>query len=144
MDQRVSMVTLGVADLQRAGAFYDALGWRRAQESTPGITFYQLPGMLLGLFSVDQLADDQGRPGATLGTGAMNLALNLNSRDDVDATFAEAVAAGATPLKKPQEVFWGGYSGYILDLDGHPWEFAHNPFAPLNDDGTLTLPSEAS
>lgn len=144
MDQRVSMITLGVSDLKRAGAFYENLGWRRAAESTPGITFYQLPGMLLGLFPVTELAKDQGRPGAALGTGAMNLALNLNSRADVDATFAEAVDAGATVLKNPQEVFWGGYSGYVSDPDGHPWEFAHNPFAPLSDDGTLTLPSEAS
>ena len=143
MEQRVSLITLGVADLARAEAFYSALGWRKAEESQDGIAFYQLPGLVLGLFPLDELARDQGRPGATLGSGAVTLAHNLNSREDVDATFAEALAAGATVLKQPEEVFWGGYSGYVADPDGHPWEIAHNPFAPLSADGTLTLPSEA-
>ena len=142
MDQRITMVTLGVADLQRAGAFYEALGWRKAVESQPGITFYQCPGMLMGLFPVTELAKDQGRAGASLGSGAMNLAQNQVDRETVDQVFAEAIAAGATSLKQPQEVFWGGYSGYFADPDGHVWEIAHNPFAPLSADGTLTLPGE--
>ena len=143
MDQRITMVTLGVADLERAGAFYSALGWRKAEESQPGITFYQCPGMLLGLFPLDELAKDQGREGAELGFGAVNLAQNQSDRETVDGVFAAALAAGATELKAPHEVFWGGYSGYFADPDGHPWEIAHNPFAPLSEDGTLTLPSEA-
>lgn len=142
MEQRLSLVTLGVADLGRAAAFYEALGWRRAAESQPGIVFFQLQGMVLGLFPLDELAKDQGRPGAPLGTGAVTLAHNLASREEVDEAYAAALAAGATPLKAPEEVFWGGYSGYAADPDGHPWEFAHNPFAPLASDGTLTLPSE--
>lgn len=142
MDQRISMVTLGVADLARAGAFYEALGWRKADESQPGITFYQCPGMLMGLFPLDELAKDQGRPGAKLGFGAMNLAQNQPDREAVDAVFAAAITAGATALKEPEEVFWGGYSGYFADPDGHAWEIAHNPFAPMSADGTLTLPSE--
>lgn len=142
MEQRITMVILGVADLERAGAFYAALGWRKAEESQPGITFYQCPGMLLGLFPLTELAKDQGREGAVLGFGAMNLAQNQPDRETVDAVFAEALAAGATALKAPHEVFWGGYSGYFADPDGHPWEIAHNPFAPLSEDGTLTLPSE--
>lgn len=142
MDQRITMVTLGVADLERAGAFYAALGWRKAAESQPGITFYQCPGMVLGLFPLEELAKDQGRPGAALGFGAMNLAQNQPNRETVDAVFSAAIAAGAAALKQPEEVFWGGYSGYFADPDGHVWEIAHNPFAPLSPDGTLTLPSE--
>lgn len=144
MDQRVSLITLGVADLDRASAFYDRLGWRRASESQPGIVFYQLNGLVLGLFPIAELAADQGRPGATLGTGAFALAHNLESPDAVDRAYAHAVDAGATPLKAPETVFWGGYSGYFADPDGHPWELAHNPFAPLSADGTWTLPSEAT
>ncbi len=142
MDQRITMVTLGVADLERAEAFYAALGWRKAAESQPGITFFQCPGMLLGLFPLEELANDQGRPGAELGFGAMNLAQNQPDRETVDVVFAAAISAGATALKRPEEVFWGGYSGYFADPDGHAWEIAHNPFAPLSADGTLTLPSE--
>ncbi len=142
MDQRITMVTLGVAGLARAGAFYAALGWRKAKESQPGITFYQCPGMLLGLFPLGELAKDQGRPGETLGFGAMNLAQNQPDRATVDRVFQQALDAGATALKAPEAVFWGGYSGYFADPDGHPWEVAHNPFAPLDKDGTLTLPSE--
>lgn len=144
MDQRITMVTLGVADLERAGAFYAALGWRKAAESQPGITFFQCSGMLLGLFPLAELASDQGRPGAELGFGAMNLAQNQPDRETVDSVFAQAIAAGATALKPPEEVFWGGYSGYFTDPDGHAWEIAHNPFAPLSPDGTLTLPSESA
>jgi uncharacterized protein len=137
------MITLGVVDLERAGAYYAALGWRKADESQPGITFYQLQGQILGLFPLAELAKDQGREGAKLGFGAMNLAHNLNSPAEVDAAFAEAIAAGATYLKAPETVFWGGYSGYVSDPDGHVWEYAHNPFAPLAEDGSLTLPSAA-
>ena len=142
MDQRITMVTLGVADLERAEAFYAALGWRKAEESQPGISFYQCPGMMMGLFPLDDLAKDQGQPDATLGFGAMNLVQNQKDRETVDAVFQQAVAAGAKALKEPEPVFWGGYSGYFADLDGHIWEIAHNPFAPLSEDGTLTLPSE--
>lgn len=141
MDQRITMVTLGVSDLERAGGFYTALGWRKAAESQAGITFYQCPGMLMGLFPIEELAKDQGRPGATLGSGAMNLAQNQPDRASVDAVFQQALDAGATAMKSPEPVFWGGYSGYFADPDGHVWEVAHNPFAPLAEDGTLTLPS---
>ena len=141
MDQRVSLITLGVADLARAGAYYAALGWRKAEESQPGITFYQLHGQILGLFPLAQLAMDQGREGAALGFGAMNLAHNVDSPEQVDTAYGEALAAGATGLKPPETVFWGGYSCYVADPDGHVWEYAHNPFFPLAGDGSLTLPS---
>jgi len=137
--QRVNLVTLGVADLERSKAFYGALGWRPADE-TPSVAFYRMQGMALGLFGLADLAEDQGRKGAALGTGAVTLAQNFPDRGSVDAAFDIALSAGATSLKRPEEVFWGGYSGYYADPDGHVWELAHNPFWIVNDDGTLTIP----
>lgn len=137
--QRVTLITLGVADLERSKAFYAALGWAPKAEQ-PGVCFYQMAGMGLGLFGLDDLAKDQGRPGATLGTGAMTLAQNMADTEAVDAAFALALSAGATALKQPEKVFWGGYSGYYADPDGHVWELAHNPFWDLGPDGTLTIP----
>ncbi|WP_377510277.1 VOC family protein [Octadecabacter sp. R77987] len=140
--QRVTLITLGVADLTRAKAFYDALGWQ-ATERTEGVVFYQINGMVLGLFGLGPLAADQGRPDAPLGTGAMTLAQNFSTEAEVDAAYAQALTVGATALKAPEKVFWGGYSGYYADPDGHVWEVAMNPFWPLNDDGSLTLPTGA-
>lgn len=137
--QRVTLITLGVEDLARARSFYESLGWQVA-EASDGVAFYQMQGQVLGLFGKADLAKDQGREGVELGTGAMSLAQNFLSPDDVDAAYAEALAAGATALKAPEAVFWGGYSGYFADPDGHVWELAHNPFWPLSDDGSLTLP----
>ncbi len=137
--QRVTMITLGVDDLDRSARFYADLGWVPAKRDE-AIVFYQLGGLVLGLFGRAALADDQGRPGAALGTGAMTLAQNFPTSDEVDAAYDLAIRAGATPMKTPQEVFWGGYSGYYADPDGHVWEVAMNPFSPLNDDGSLTLP----
>lgn len=137
--QRVTLITLGVADLTSAKAFYAKLGW--TPHSAPdGVAFYQMHGAVLGLFGRDALAADQGRPGAELGTGAMTLAQNFATEAEVDAAFATAIAAGGKPLKAPEKVFWGGYSGYWADPDGHVWELAMNPFWPLGDDGSLTLP----
>jgi uncharacterized protein len=137
--QRVTLITLGVADLAAARAFYARLGWQEhgAQE---GVAFYQMAGAVLGLFGLADLAKDQGRAGATLGTGAVTLAQNFASEAEVDEAFAAALAAGGTALKAPEKVFWGGYSGYWADPDGHVWEVAMNPFWPLAADGTLTLP----
>lgn len=137
--QRVTLITLGVRDLAAARAFYAALGWQPAREME-GVAFYQMQGAALGLFGLDDLAADQGRPGAPLGTGAATLAQNFGSEAEVDEAFARAEAAGATVLKRPEKVFWGGYSGYWADLDGHVWELAMNPFWPLGEDGSLTLP----
>jgi len=137
--QRVTLITLGVANLDRAKAFYAALGWIAAEE-TDSIAFYQLQGQVLGLFGRAALAADQGRPESPLGTGAMTLAQNFATEAEVDSAFAKALAAGATKLKAPEKVFWGGYSGYYADPDGHVWELAMNPFWPLNEDGSLTLP----
>ncbi len=137
--QRVCVITLGVADLARARAFYAAWGWTPV-EASDDMSCFRLPGQALMLFSRTALAADQGRPGAILGTGAITLAQNHPSPADVDAAFAAALAAGATALTPPEAVFWGGYSGYIADPDGHVWELAHNPFWPLDADGQLTVP----
>jgi uncharacterized protein len=138
--QRVTLITLGVADLARSRAFYAALGWREAPGGNESVAFYQMHGAALGLFGKDDLAADQGRPGAELGTGAVTLAQNFGTKAEVDTAFEAALAAGATALKRPEEVFWGGYSGYWADPDGHVWEMAMNPFWPLGRDGSLTLP----
>lgn len=138
--QRISLITLGVRDLARSRAFYEALGWRAHAQSQPTLVLFQLHGAALALFRLDDLAADQGRAGAQLGTGAATLAQNYASATEVDSAFAAAMAAGATPLKAPAPVFWGGYSGYWADPDGHVWEVAMNPFWPLAADGSLTLP----
>ncbi len=139
--QRVTLITLGVEDLERSKAFYAALGWAPTRWQDD-VVFYQMHGAVLGLFGRAALADDQGRPGAALGTGAMTLAQNMATVAEVDAAYALALSAGATALKAPKEVFWGGYSGYYADPDGHVWEVAMNPFWPLNEDGSLTLPAQ--
>lgn len=139
--QRVTLITLGVADLARAKAFYSALGWTPTSDQDD-VVFYQINGMVLGFFGLGPLAKDQGRPDAQLGTGAVTLAQNFNSEAEVDAAYALALEAGAEALKTPEKVFWGGYSGYYADPDGHVWEVAHNPFWELNPDGSLTLPTK--
>ncbi len=140
--QRVTLITLGVKDLAASRAFYKALGWEESSRSQETIAFFQLNGLAMGLFGLAALADDQGRPDAPLGTGAMTLAQNFESEAEVDTAFAKALKCGATQLKAPEKVFWGGYSGYYADPDGHVWEIAYNPFWPLNADGSLTLPDE--
>jgi hypothetical protein len=137
--QRVTLITLGVSDLAASKAFYNSMGWVET-EQTDTVVFFQINGMVLGLFGLVPLAEDQGRPDATLGTGAMSLAQNFATEAEVDKAYAHALACGATALKAPEAVFWGGYSGYYADPDGHVWEVAYNPFWPLNDDGSLTLP----
>ncbi len=134
--QRVTMIALGVDDLERSGAFYKALGWQAAQE-LPEVRFYRLKGLMLGLIGRETLAEDQGRPGTRLGTGAMSLAQNYRSPTEVDTAFAAAASAGATALKPPEKADWGGYSGYYADPDGHVWEIAYNPFWPLDEAGYL-------
>lgn len=141
-DQRVTLITLGVHDLDRARAFYTALGWVAVSHQEK-ISFYQMHGAALALFPLVDLADDQDRPVTELGTGAMTLAQNFSTEADVDAAWHRAMQAGAKSIKLPQAVAWGGYSGYYADPDGHIWELAMNPFWPLADDGSLTLPDDA-
>ena len=140
MDNRVTIVTLGVADMGRARAFYEALGWKASAASQEAITFFQGNGTVLALFSRAALAHDAGVADAPTGFSAMTLACNMRSEAEVDAFFAKAVAAGAKALKPPQKVFWGGYSSYVADPDGHLWEIAFNPFFPLDAEGRVQLP----
>jgi len=135
MDQRLSLITLGVTDLATARAFYEqGLGW--APGSTdPQIVIYQLaPGLGLALFPRDELAKDVGERLPPPG-GAITLALNGRSPAEVDAVYAQALAAGARGVKPPAPAFWGGYSGYFADPDGHLWELAHNPFCEITPRG---------
>lgn len=140
MTQRVSLITLGVADIAASRAFYARLGWQEHPMSNADVAFYQIHGAVFGLYGRAALAKDQGRTEADLGTGAMSLAQNFTTEAEVDAAFAEALAAGGKALKAPEKVFWGGYSGYWADPDGHVWEISMNPFWPLAEDGSLQLP----
>jgi len=136
---RINLVTLGVADVAKSTEFYTALGWTPA-DSPPEIAFIQLGPMILGLFGHDDLADDAHLSRAPQPSfRGTSLAINLDSEPAVDAAMATARAAGATVVKEPEKVFWGGYSGYFTDPDGHLWELAHNPHWTLNSDGSVTL-----
>jgi catechol 2,3-dioxygenase-like lactoylglutathione lyase family enzyme len=141
MEQRLSLVTLGVADTARARAFYEALGWHG--ESPDGdVVFFQVGCMILGLWGRDDLAEDSAvvDPG---GWGGVTLALNVRSPEEVDAVLAQAESAGATVGRPGAATFWGGYSGVFIDLDGHPWEVAHNPGWHLTDDGATLVHAPA-
>lgn len=136
MEQRISLITLGVRDAGRAAAFYDALGWSRV-ETQDGVVAYDLIGSTIGLYPLDALARDIGIAPEALGHGALSLGYNARSRDEVIAVTEAAAAAGADVLKQPTEVFWGGFHAYFKDPEGHLWEIAHNPFSPLRDDGAF-------
>jgi catechol 2,3-dioxygenase-like lactoylglutathione lyase family enzyme len=138
MEQRLSVVTLGVADLERARRFYEALGWKRGNRHE-SVVFFQLNGMVLSLFSRQALAEDTQVPPEGSGFGGIVLAHNARSREDVDAVLAEAERAGARILKPAQDAFWGGYSGCFADPDGHPWEVAWNPEWELTPEGNVRL-----
>lgn len=138
--QRLTMVTLGVADVARSSAFYEALGWRRSSASQDTITFFSMEGSVLAIFGRDALADDAGLDPSGSGFRGVSLALNCADRAEVEAVFAAWLAAGATSVKPPEAVFWGGYSGYVADPDGHLWEIAHNPYSPNDGDGRMQLP----
>jgi len=137
MDQRISLITLGVADLGRAMGFYSGLGWEGASPDGD-VAFYQAGGMILGLWDRALLAADSGIVDAG-GHGGMTLAHNVRSPADVDAVLAEAVAAGGAVLREAGATEWGGYTGVFADPDGHPWEVAHNPHWRIADDGTISL-----
>ena len=138
MEQRVSLITLGVADLGRARAFYEALGWSTGAAPDDDVVFFQAGGMIVALWGREQLAADTGVPDGG-GWGGMTLAHNVRSPAEVDEVLAEADAAGGTVLRSGAETFWGGYSGVFVDPDGHAWEIAHNPHWTLRDDGSISL-----
>jgi catechol 2,3-dioxygenase-like lactoylglutathione lyase family enzyme len=139
VEQRVSLVTLGVVDLDRSRRFYEGLGWRRGNRDD-GVVFFQIPGGVLALWDRAALVAETGLPDGS-GFGGIALAYNARSRAEVDAVIAEAERAGARVLRRPAETFWGGYSGYFADPDGHPWEVAHNPAWSFDTQGGVVLPS---
>ncbi|UWQ84814.1 VOC family protein [Leisingera caerulea] len=136
MDQRISLITLGVPDMEKAAAFYEALGWQRA-DSPDGVIAFDLISQTLGLYPLAALAADIGLEERELGTGAMTLSHNTRSKEAVAELMAAAEAAGAKVLKPAQDVFWGGHHGYFRSPDGHIWEIAFNPFSPLAENGAF-------
>lgn len=136
-EQRVSLITLGVSDMEAAAAFYEALGWVRV-DSQDGVIAFDLIGQTLGLYPRAALEEELGlAPGSLSGRAATSLGHNVRDKDDVAPLLAKADAAGGTILKSAQDVFWGGHHGYFADPDGHIWEVAFNPFSPLRDDGAF-------
>ena len=137
MEQRLSLLTLGVADLEASRRFYEALGWRETPRAE-GVVFFQAGGMVVALWERAALAADSGVDD-TGGWGGITLAHNVSSTEAVDSVIEEARAAGATIAREPAATFWGGYSGVFIDPDGHPWEVAHNRYWTLGDDGSISL-----
>ena len=138
MEQRLSLVTLGVADLAVARRFYEALGWRTGAAPDDDVVFFQAGSMIVALWSRASLAEDSGVED-TGGWGGVTLAYNTRSPAEVDSALEEARAAGATIAREGGQTFWGGYSGVFVDPDGHPWEVAHNPRWTLLEDGSIRL-----
>lgn len=143
MKPQLSLVTLGVSDITAARAFYERLGFRASRDSNDDVVFFDAGGVILALFGRKSLADDATVQDAPTGFAAIALARNVASEQDVDAALATAAAAGARIVKPAHKTFWGGYSGYFADPDGHLWEVAHNPFWPLDSDGRPQLPPPA-
>ena len=134
----MSLVTLGVRDLARARAFYEALGWTTGAGPEDDVVFFQAGGMVVALWGREPLAEDSGVEDSG-GWGGVTLAHNVRSPDEVDAVMREAEAAGATITRPAAATFWGGYSGAFADPDGHAWEIAHNPHWTLADDGAIQI-----
>lgn len=134
---RVTLITLGVKDLERAVAFYGAIGWEPSSVLDK-VAFYDMNGMKFGFYTLEGLAEDMNRPIDALGTGAMTLGQNFPTEAEVDAAYEAAIAAGGSVVTRPEKIFWGGYSGYFADPDGHVWEYAMNPYWELDEDGHLT------
>jgi len=138
MDQRISLITLGYRDYQRARDFYAAIGWTDAVAPDDEVVFFQAGGMILSLWDRAKLAADSGVQDAG-GWGGITLAYSVRSPDEVDEVLARARDAGATIPRAGGKTFWGGYSGIFVDPEGHPWEVAHNPAWTLRDDGSISL-----
>ena len=140
MEQRLSVLTLGVSDLQRARGFYEAIGWTTRAEPDDDVVFFQAGGMVVALWDRTRLAEDSAVEDSP-GWGGVTLAHNVRSPAEVDSVIEEARAAGAKVGREPAETFWGGYSGAFIDPDGHPWEVAHNPRWTIEPDGAVALPA---
>ena len=136
MEQRISIITLGVSDLKKARAFYDALGWQVAsEEEAENIVAYDLQSMALTLYPWEKMAEEVGIPMQRSGYSACTIAYNVRSEEEVDDTLQQAEKAGGKITKSADKAFWGGYSGYFTDVDGHVWEVAYNPFSTLGPKG---------
>ena len=140
MQPRLSLVTLGVSDIARSRAFYEAWGWKASSVSQPEVVFFQANGLALALFGRADLAKDTGVEDRPTGFAGISLAYNARSKAEADMVYARAIEAGARAVKPLQDVFWGGYAGYFADPDGHLWEVAWNPSFPLDEQGHLFLP----
>ena len=140
MDQRLSLVTLGVSDLAASRAFYEAMGWTTGADPGDDVVFFQAGGIVVALWDRARLAEDSAVSDSP-GWGGITLAHNVRSPAEVDAVIEQARAAGARIGREPAETFWGGYSAAFADPDGHPWEIAHNPRWEIAEDGSVTLPS---
>jgi uncharacterized protein len=142
MEQRISLITLGVSDLQRSRRFYEHLRWKPSNAKAEEIVFFQAGGIALALYPRSSLAKDANLTSDGYGFGGITVAYSTRTREEVDAVLAQAEAAGAKLLKPAQEAFWGGYSGYFADPDGFIWEVAWNPFFPIAEDGSIRIPAE--
>src|SRR3954447_14241060 len=139
VEQRVSLITLGVRDLARARSFYEGLGWTSGAAPADDVVFFQAGGLVVALWDRTRLAEDSMVEDSG-GWGGVTLAYNVRSPAEVDAVIEEARAAGATIPRAGAKTAWGGYSGVFVDPDGHPWEVAHNPFWSVDDDGSVHVP----
>ncbi|WP_119303313.1 VOC family protein [Dongia deserti] len=142
MEQRLSLVTLGVRDLAVSRAFYTRLGWKESAPSNDSVAFFQCGGVIFGLWSRDSLVEDAGIKAPGSGFSNVTIAHNVRRKEEVDTTLQEAEQAGATILKPASETFWGGYTGYFADPDGFAWEVAWNPGFTILDDGSIKLPGQ--
>jgi uncharacterized protein len=140
MEQRVSVITLGVTDLKRSAEFYERLGWRQSMAKAEGTGFFQTGGMALALYPRSALAKDANISVERSGFSGISLSHNTRSAEEVDLVIEKAAAAGAKVLKPGQRAFWGGYSGYFADPDGFLWEVAWNPYFLIAEDGSIRLP----
>lgn len=140
MQPRLTLVTLGVAELAVARAFHEQLGFIASADSNPNVTFFSACGVALAVFGRAALADDAKVENSKPGFSGVTLAHNVASEIEVDAVMAEAIAAGGKLTKSADKTFWGGFAGYFADPDGHLWEVAHNPFWPLDEKGVVILP----
>lgn len=136
MDQRISLITLGVHDMEGAARFYEALGWKR-EEAPDGVIAFDLLGQVLGLYPIASLAEDIGVPMESLGHGAATYSYNVREKDEVAPLLERVAAAGGKVLREAHDIFWGGHIGYFADPEGHIWEVCWNPHSPLGPDGAF-------
>jgi catechol 2,3-dioxygenase-like lactoylglutathione lyase family enzyme len=141
MEQRLSLITLGISDLDRSRKFYEALGWKTGAKEADDVAFFQAGGIVVALWGREKLAEDSAVEVGS-GWGGITLAYNTRSPKQVDDVIEEARAAGATIGREPGDTFYGGYSGIFIDPDGYPWEVAHNPSWTIEEDGSTTLPAD--